>query len=175
MYCILMDKNTKSYYMKPTDFQFYAYSDEDLITKIPKDALLVGTECETQKELTTQLFNAGFKSGYIDDQFMILTKNDSYVYDPCQNEIAYAQFLLTKNSSYLDNMIMKEKLLTVCQIQGDSVLFPTVQLSDGDIAILCYTDLKRIPYKLFEKYGDYKIVRMTFDVKCIVNDKFIAE
>lgn len=175
MYCILMDQTTKSYYMKPTNFQFYVYSDESMVTKIPTNAVLVQTECETQKEITTQLFNAGFKSGFIDDKLVILNKNDSYIYDPCHNEIAYAQFLLTKDQSFLDKLIVKEKLLTICQIKDESVLFPTVQLSDGNIAVLCYTDLKRIPYNLFQKYQGYKIVRMTFDAMCIVNDRFIAE
>lgn len=175
MYCILMDKETKSFYMAPHEFFFHAYTGREYIKKIPPNAKLVETEFESKKEFTTMLYNAGFTRGYINNQLILLTKKDAYYYDKCLNEVAFAQYLLTKDTSYLENIIEKNKLLTVCKIQDNTVLFPTVQLKTGEIAVLTYTDLSRIPKSIFDKYPDFKIVKMTFDVKCIVNDKFIAE
>ena len=177
MYCVLMSRTTKSFYMKPHEFYFYAFSDfdEDMDLSEFKDARLVETECDTQKELTTILYNAGFSRGYLDGKLIQLTNKDSYYFDRCPNELAYAQYLLTDNTSYLENIIEKNRLITICKIKGQSVLFPTIQLGSGESAILTYTDLSRMPQELFKKYGDFRIVKMTFDAKCVVNDKFIAE
>ena len=179
MYLILMDHSyTYSYYMKPGKFEFYAFSNKENVKLIPPEAVLVETEYEDEKELFTKLFNAGFKKGYLDGKEVILnSRNNIYYYDPCINELAYAQYLLTKDQKYLNNLIVKEKLLTVCQIEEktNTILFPTVQLADGTLAVLCYTDLKRIPKDMFEKYIGYRIVRMSFNTSCVVNDSFIAE
>ena len=35
MYCILMDKETKSFYMAPHEFFFHAYTGREYIKKIP--------------------------------------------------------------------------------------------------------------------------------------------
>lgn len=175
MYCILMDKTTKSYFMAPHEFYFHAYTDPSFAKELPATSKLIRTECETQKEFTTMLYNAGFTRGYLDGRLIFLTKKDAYYFDRCPNEVAFAQYLLTDDTSYLENIIKKEMLLTVCKIEGDTILFPTVSIGEGQIAVLTYTDLSRIPKSIFDKYPDFKIVRMTFDVRCIVNDKFIAE
>ncbi len=176
MYCILMDKRTKTYYMKPHEFLFYAYSGPEMAENLDPNARLVETEYEDKKELTTNLYNAGFVKGYLDGQLIFLTKNDAYYYDRCPNEVSFAQFLLTQEEQYLATIIEKKKLLTVCKIQDDtSVLFPTITLSSGERAVLTYTDLSRIPKSVFDKYPDYRVVRMTFNVKCVVNDRFVAE
>lgn len=178
MYLIVMDKNTKAFYMKPHEFYFHAFSDREKISDVktyPLNARFVEVDCETKKELTTILYNAGFTRGYIDEKLTILTKDDAFYYDRNPNELAYAQYLLTDNTSYLENIIDKKKLLTVCKINGPQILFPTIELGNGDNAVLTYTDLSRIPKELFDKYKDFKVVKMSFNAKCVVNDKFIAE
>lgn len=177
MYCILMDRMTKTFYMKPHEFYFYAYTslDKTVDLDLDKTVRVVETECDTQKELTTILYNIGFTRGYLDGQLIILTSKDSYYYDRCPNELAFAQYLLTDNTGYLENIIDKKRLVTICKIEKDCVLFPTIQLGNGDTVILAYTELSRIPKELFDKYGGFRIVKMTFDAKCVVNDKFIAE
>ena len=79
MYYVVMDSKTESFFMKPRECSFYAYSDiEDVIIPPNSSKRLVETECEEQKELTTMMYNAGFKTGYIDNQSTILTKEDAY-------------------------------------------------------------------------------------------------
>ena len=176
MYYILMDAKTKSFYMKPRECAFYAYADaEDVMIPPDSNIRMVETECETKMELTTMLYNAGFRTGYINDVKIVLTKEDAFYYDMNPNEVAYAQYLLTGETSMLEEIIVKNRLLSVCKIEDNLVYFPTVELGNGDFAVLTYTDISRIPPKLFKKYQGFRIVKMTFDVKCVVNDKFIAE
>lgn len=176
MYYILMDSKTRSFYMKPRECAFYAYEDVNDIMLPPDSSIrLVETECETKLELTNMMYNAGFKTGYLNDQKIILTRSDAYTYDMNPNEVAYAQYLLTGDTKILEDIIIKEKLLSICKIEGDCTFFPTVELGNGQFAVLTYTDATRIPPKLFKKYQGFQMVKMTFDVKCVVNDKFIAE
>lgn len=162
--------------MKPRECAFFAYTNTDDILLPPESSIrLVETECETRLELTNLLYNAGFKTGYIDDKKIVLTKKDAYTFHPNPNEVAYAQYLLTKDTHMLEDIIVKENLLSICKIEGDRTFFPTVELENGQFAVLTYTDMTRIPPKMFRKYQGFQVIRMTFDVKCIVNDKFIAE
>lgn len=80
MYCILMDKETKSFYMAPHEFFFHAYTGREYIKKIPPNAKLVETEFESKKEFTTMLYNAGFTRGYI-NKLHARTHISSYRFD----------------------------------------------------------------------------------------------
>lgn len=196
MYKILMDKNTKSYYMAPREIAFHAYSSEGdkEWTKEEKDgAKVVQTDIEDVHELETMLYNAGFFYGYLDGKEVRLKKEFIYYYDRNPNEISYAQWLLTKDAGYLE-LIKKPYLITLCHIEENTVFFPTVlfsQMEDGSIrpfaevgkdlgyeavsAVLAYTDKSRIPMELFRKYDGWQCVRMTFHARCVVNGQFVVE
>lgn len=174
MYCILQDTNTKSYWMKPGEIAFYAYSDASKATVKQKNVQIVQTDIDDIRELSTMLYNAGFFHGYLDGQPFRLSKNSIYFYERNPNEVAYAQWLLTKDERYLE-MIRKPCLITLCKIDGDSVYFPTVMLETGEAAVLTYTDRARIPRELYNKYQGWRSVKMTFSARCVVNGKFVAE
>lgn len=174
MYCILMDKNTKSFYMKPRELCFYAFSSPERYDMHNENTRLIETEYSDLKEFTTMLFNAGFLYGYIDHQEIRIGKSNSYYLDKNINEVAYAQYLICHDEKYLE-LIKKKKLLSICKIEGDSILFPTVTLDNGMSAVLSYTDRVRIPQVLFDKYPDYRVVRMTFNIPCLVNGKFVVD
>ncbi len=176
MYCILKDSNTKTFYMKPREVCFYAYSDPSYFKNtFAPSARLVETEYDNLKALTTELFNAGFLFGYLDGEKIQLKRSDSYFYDQNCNELAYAQYLLTKDERYL-SIIKKNKLLTICQIKDDNILFPTVSLPDTkEEAILTFTSSLRIPAKIFEKYPGYKIVYVSYKIPCVINGSFIVD
>ena len=171
MFCILTDAKTHGFYMRPREISFYAYSSPEKFNSkgFDADARLVETECGSFKELTTELFNAGFIYGFLDDKPVRLSKSDAYYYNKNINEIAYIQYLLTKDESYLQIM-KKDKLLTVCRIEGGDIFFPTVTLPNGEDAILAYTDRMRIPTKIFEKYKNWKVVYMSYKAQCVVNN-----
>lgn len=175
MYSILMDVNTKSYYMSPGDVAFHAYSDISNVEIKSKNSRIVETDMEDPREFFTLLYNAGFLRGYMDGQPQKIVKSEVYFYNRNPNEIAYAQWLLTKDTRYLE-MIKKNNLFTLCKIDGDTIYFPTVTLESGeDTAVLAYTDKSRIPGELFDKYDGWRCVRMTFNARCVVNGTFIAE
>lgn len=175
MYCILMDTKTKSFYMNPEQVRFYAYSSPEKYEEDIVNAVLVETEMEEYYEFMTYLYNAGFIYGFLDGELIRIKKQDVAYYKQNSNEIIYAQYLLTKSDDYL-KYIKKKNLVTLCSLSEDrmSVYFPTVNIDDGKVAVLTYTDVSRIPMEMREKYNGWRIVNMTFDAVCIVNGKFVA-
>lgn len=174
MYSILMDMQTKSFYMEPRNVEFMAFSSPSKCLNVPQNARLIETEYTDKKEFTTMLYNAGFNSGLIDGVRVRITREDAYYYSRNNNEILYAQYILTKDERYLQS-VNKKLLMSVCKIENETALFPTVQLDDGGYAVLAYTDRIRIPQILFDKYAGYKTVKMSFNIRILVNGKFIAE
>ena len=175
MYCILMDIQTKSFYMKPEVIEFYAFSDPDEYHDYFTNAMLQGLDIEDYKEFLTYLYNQGFTKGYIDGHPVRIKKSDALYYKQNANEAVYAQYLLTKDEKFL-SIIKKSNLCTLCKIDNDTklVYFPTVKLEDGTNAVLAYTDISRIPEEMLRKYDGWRVVRMTFDATCIVNSSFVA-
>lgn len=174
MYSVLMDTNTKSFYMEPRSVEFVAYSSPSNCVKRPVESKLIETEYTDKKEFTTMLYNAGFTSGTMDGKPMKIFSSDAYFYARNNNELLYAQYMLTGDERYLQS-INKKLLISVCKIENGNAYFPTVELEDGDYAILAYTDRARIPQMLFDKYSDYRTVKMSFNARALVNGKFIAE
>lgn len=175
MYCILMDTKTKSFYMQPDQIRFYAYTSPDKYEEDIVSAILVETETDDYYEFMTYLYNNGFIYGYLDGELVHIKKGDVVYCKQNSNELIFAQHLLTKNDDYL-KYIKKQGLFTLCNLSEDkkSVLFPTVIIDDGTVAVLTYTDATRIPTEMREKYDGWRMVNMTFDVVCIVNGKFVA-
>lgn len=174
MYCILMDSKTKCFYMEPGVVAFHAFSDASKVSIRRKNARIVETDIEDINELDTLFYNAGFVYGYLDGKERRIMKGNVYFYDKNPNEIAFSQYLLTKDTKYL-SLIKKPKLITLCRIDGKSILFPTVEMEDGSKAVLTYTDYSRMPANLLEKYSGWKTVQMSFNTKCMVNGEFIME
>ena len=177
MYCIMMDSKTKCFYMAPGEIAFVAFSSPEKydprVVKSPT-ARLVETDYDDPKEFTTALYNAGFSYGTVDGEEARLTRASSYYYDVNSNEVLFAQYALTGNTDVL-KLLSKRKLVTVCKIEGNQVYFPTVTLPTGESAVLTYTDRVRIPQKIFDKYSSWRVVRMTFDARCVVNSQVIVE
>ena len=175
MYSVLMDTKTKSFYMDKGELKFYAFTDEDKCEDIPEDSKLATLDINDYQELMTFFYNAGFVYGYVDGELTRIKKADVLYLKQNMNEIVYAQYLLTKDSRYLQ-IIKKQNLYTLCSINNEKgvVLFPTVNVDEGN-AVLTYTDIARIPSEMFEKYPGWKVVRMTFEALCVVNGRFIAE
>ena len=175
MYCILKDINTKSYYMNAGDVAFHAYSDPKFAERTGKNARLIETDIDDLKEFNTMLYNAGFLRGYMDGNPVKLSKSDVYYYDRNPNDIAFAQWKLTGDERYLE-MIRKNNLRTLCRVEGESIYFPTVLLpEEEETAVLAYTDPLRIPKELFDKYDGWRMVKMSFDTKCVVNGAFVTQ
>lgn len=174
MFYIVMDRNTGTYYMEPGQIAFYAYTDPSNMHINKKNVRLIPTELEDIKELETMFYNAGFFMGFIDNDEFHIKKTDIYYFNRNPNEVFYAQYLLTKEERYLEQ-IRKHQLITLCSLKENSVLFPTCQNESGDYYVLTYTDTNRIPEKIFRQYPGWSIVKMTFPVKCLVNGNFMAE
>lgn len=175
MFCVLMDPKTKSFYMQPNEIKFYAYSDREEYTNYFKNANLVELDIEDYNEFLTYMYNQGFINGYLDNNPIRIKKSDVLSYSLNCNEIVYSQFLLTKDEHFLST-IKKSKLVTLCKVDNDEkvVYFPTVKLEDDTKAVLAYTDIARIPPMMYKKYDGWRIVRMTFDLTCVVNGSFVA-
>ena len=169
-----MDTKTKSFYMEPRNVEFVAFSSPSKCKTKPANSRMIETEYTDRKEFTTMLYNAGFNAGTIDGDRVKLNDMDSYFYARNNNEILYAQYVLTGDERYLQS-INKKLLMSVCKIENEMALFPTVELDDGGFAVLAYTDRTRIPQVLFDKYADYKTVKMSFNARALVNGRFIAE
>ena len=169
-----MDAKTKSFYMEPRNVEFVAFSSPSRCRNKPLNSRLIETEYTDRKEFTTLLYNSGFNAGTIDGDRVRLDDSDSYFYARNNNEILYAQYMLTGDERYLQS-INKKLLMSVCKIENEMALFPTVELDDGGFAILAYTDKTRIPQVLFDKYSDYRTVKMSFNARALVNGKFVAE
>ncbi len=176
MYCVMMDVETKTYYMKPREIKFYAFSSPSKRSMEPNSkSVLVETELTDKKELTTGLFNAGFDEGFLDGNHIHIGKADAHFIDRNKNEICFGQFILTNDEKYLQS-IEKKKLYSLCKITEDGANFPTITDENGELAVLCYTDRQRIPQILFDKYSDgYRVVRMSFAVPVFVNSKFYLD
>ena len=173
MYCILMDKRTKAHYMLPDRMCFYTFTSPDKYTQRNQNARLVETEYDNYGDLITDLYNAGFSQGFLDDKIIYINKKDAYYLNRNSNEAAYAQYILTKKPTYL-SLIKKKDLVTICKIDGDAIYFPTVKINE-EVAVLTYTDRLRIPQKLFDNYPGYRVVKMSYNVKCVVNGQVVAE
>lgn len=182
MYCVIKDTNTKSYYMNPGDVAFHAYSDPELVEKLGKSSRVIETDIDDEKELQTMLYNAGFYRGYMDGAPIKISRNDIYYYDWNPNDIAYAQWQLTGDERFLE-MIRKSSLVTLCKVDGETIYFPITRLpetfleegEEGPVfAVLAYTDPLRIPKILFDQYEGWRLVKMTFDARCVVNGAFVA-
>ena len=178
MYCILMDDKIKSFYMNPGEPLFYAYSspskrkDEEAVFGRTR---LVEMDISDKKELFTELYNSGFTDGYLDGERIHISARDIYYIDRNPNELCFAQYMLTNDERYL-KQIDKKELYALCKIDGDKAIFPMTKLADDSYAVLTYTDKSRIPQLLFDKYNDnYRIVKMSFSVKVLVNSKFTLE
>lgn len=175
MYCILMDKNTGSFYMEPKEIKFYAFSDPEECDTYFRNSKLVALDIDDYREFMTYLYNAGFINGYLDGRPVRIKKGDVLFYKQNCNEVVFSQYVLTTDSTYL-KMINKSSLVSLCKIDNNkgTVYFPTVKLEDGTNAVLAYTDISRIPKEMREKYAGWRTVRMTFDTVCIVNGTFVA-
>lgn len=160
--------------MRPREIAFHAYTSPEKRNINGNSLRLIQTDIEDIKELETVMFNAGFYEGFIDGKKYHLSKNDIYYFDRNPNEICFAQFLLTKDESFL-RLIKKERLYTLCETRAKEVMFPTVRLKTGERAILTYTSKERIPAEMWEKYKNYKVVLATFPARCVVNNTYIAE
>lgn len=168
MYCVLLDKVTGGYYMPPDDVRFYAYSDMSRCVNKPVNTRLVETEYETEEELKTIMFSAGFLRGYIDDNPVLIRNNDLISFYRDNNDISYCQYLLTKKKIYLEN-IHPSKLFTLCKVVDNQAYFPSLR-SENKISILAYTSAKRITRALYEKYPGYKLIKIGFDADLVIND-----
>lgn len=175
-YYILMDSRTKTFYMRPGQRNFFAYTDLSFFEDDfePSAKLSENRDMSDLKEFTTAMYNSGFASGYLDGKLINLARSDAEYTHFNENEILFAQYILTGEKQYLER-IRKEKLLTVCKNEGTRVLFPVVELPDGREAILSYTSKEYIPPTIAEKYPDpeWKYVYVTFEFPCLVNDAYI--
>ena len=186
MYSVLKDIRTGTYYMAGNKTSFYAFTDTDnfSIKEIPpadrKNVRLVTTDIDDKRELETDLYNAGFFEGFLDGKNYRLQKKNLYYWKRNPNEIAYAQHMLTGDKRYL-TYIKKDKLITLAKLDNrkqdenptGAVYFPTVRLDSGDFAVLTYTSESRFSDGFLDKYRGWCVVRMSWDAKCIVNDRFI--
>ena len=102
MYSVLMDAKTKTYFMDPGQALFHAFSDPSQAEIRKKNSRLVETDIDDVRELETMLYNAGFFRGYLDGKPYRLSKQRIYFYDRNPNEIAYAQYQMTKDEKYLE-------------------------------------------------------------------------
>ena len=172
MYYILFDKKTSFPYMNPNEFMFYCYTDKENVI-CPKDTRLVAVEWN-KKELCTYFYNLGFCSGRIDKNEIILNIKNIYYKDRNINDLAYCQYIISKNETILEDLLDKNHLYTIAKTENDKIFFPTINV-DGEDYVLTYTAIKRIPAKLFKKYNGFAIVKNTFDTKCIINNKIILK
>ena len=176
MYYVLMDQTTGSFYMTPGDMSFRAYSDPVFYSEKKRNAKLVAMDLDSKPELETYLYNSGFFHGLLDNEPVKISKQNLFYYDRNPNEIAFAQYQITKDKRYLD-LIRKSKLLTLCKLENGAIYFPTTTIKTQtgvEKYVLAYTDRSRMPNELLEKYSGWKGVYMTFDTRCIVNEVFIA-
>jgi len=173
MYSVLFDTNTGSFYMTPDEAAFHVYSDSSHLDIKRRNATLMDAGTSSISELETKLYNAGFFYGYLDGKEYKLSKKKIAFYDRNPNDVMFAQYLLTNDKKYLE-LIKKQKLVTLCRIDGEKVFFPTIELESGEKAVLTYTDEDRIPDTLYEKYEGWKKVKMTFHAKCVVNGSFVV-
>ena len=58
----------------------------------------------------------------------------------------------------------------MCKLENENAIFPTVE-KDNLYYIVAYTSKNRISQELLKKYPDYKIIKITFNVPFILNEK----
>ena len=168
MYYVLTDNKTGGIYMPPADMSFFVYTDALTCATRPIKTSLIETEYDTEKEIKTVLWRAGFLRGFIDDEPVDITPSDILVYSRNANDLYYCQYLLTKKDIYLDGISTKD-LFTVCKLENDDAIFPTVE-RNGVLYILAYTDKKRISKELLTKYPDYKVIKTSFNAPFVLNE-----
>lgn len=178
-YYILKDAKTRTYYMRAREVSFFVFTSEtrfkaDMFTN---DARLVATDIDDFRTLATELYNAGFTFGYVDGKPIEIKPENALYYDRNANEIAFAQYILTNDERYLA-ILRKRNLLTICQIEGDQIKFPMVEVEPGKSAILAYTSAGRIPPKMLESemYKGYHVIYLAYSTPYIVvNEQVIVE
>ena len=168
MYYVLMDSKTGGIYMPPADISFFVYTDPEACAVKPLKTFLLGTEYDTLEEIKTVMWRVGFLRGFVDDEPVDITPNDIMVLDRNANDLYYSQYLLTKKDMYLEGITIKN-LYTLCKLEGDDAIFPTVEKNDI-FYILAYTDKRRISKELINKYPDYKIIRTSFKAPFVLNE-----
>ena len=168
MYCILMDKKTNSFYMPKGELSFFVYSNPSKCVEKPENTKIVETEYETEAEIRTIMWQAGFLRGFIDDAPVIIQNSQVMAFGRNSNEILFAQYLLTRNPKYLDGI--RSDFYTICkQTEDNKIMFPVVY-DNKEYKILAYTSKSRITKKLRDKYPSYKIIRIHFNAPYILND-----
>lgn len=168
MYGILHDTRTGGIYMPPGDISFYAYSDSSKCISRPVKTYLLETEYDTEEEIKTILWQEGFLRGFIDDEPIIIKPSEILAFGRNANDLYYCQYKLTNKIEYLEGVSIRD-LWTLCKIDGDNAIFPTIQ-KDGVYYILAYTSQSRISQELVKKYSDYKVVRTSFNVPFMLNE-----
>ena len=168
MYCILMDKNTISFYMPEGELSFFVYSGPGKCVVKPENTKIIETEYETEAEIRTIMWQAGFLRGFIDDAPVVIQNSQVMAFGRNSNDILFAQYILTKNPKYLDGIL--PEFYTICKKTADNkIMFPVVY-DNNEYKILVYTAKSRIKKKLRDKYPDYKITKIHFDAPFILND-----
>ncbi len=176
-YYILHDAKTKTYYMRAREASFFVFTSESKFkaNMFSENARLVATEIDDFRTLATTLYNDGFNYGYVDGKPITIKPENAIYYDRNSNEIAFAQYVLTSDERYL-SIIRKRNLLTLCQIEGDQIKFPMVEVSEGNFAILAYTSAGRIPSKLFEMYKGYHIIYLSYSTPyLVINEQLLVD
>lgn len=150
--------NTKSefFYMKPDIPMFYVYTKPELYQEEIKDVILKRVQLEAN-ELQTLLFNAGFLSGYFDNQAERLKRDTVLFYERNPNQLYFEQYLLTNDESWLKNIRVR-KLYALCKLQGDDVLYASVTDDESEgFYILTFTN-RTIPKEVLDRYPDFSVV-----------------
>lgn len=174
MYLILYDLKTNGIYMPPGDISFYVYSDISHCISRPLKTYLLETEYDTEDEIKTVLWKAGFLRGFIDDEPVTIRPVDVLAFGRNANDIYYSQYLLTNKKEYLEGVSIKD-LWTLCKLEDENALFPTIK-KDNLYYIFAYTSSDRISKELMNKYPDYKMIKITFNVPFLLNEKiYISE
>ena len=168
MYCILYDTKTGGIYMPPGNMVFYAYKDPSRCLDKPLNTRLIETEYDTEQEIKTIMWKAGFLRGYIDDSPVNIASSDVLCFGRNANDVIYCQYILTHKKEYLDGLNSKN-LYTLCKIEGNDVLFPAVKEKEH-YAILAYTSPDRMSKALFDKYQGYRMIRISFFAPFIINE-----
>lgn len=169
MYLILYDSKTNGIYMPPEDISFYAYSDISRCINRPIKTYLLETEYESEDEIKTILWQAGFLRGFIDDEAVIIKPTDVLAFGRNANDIYFCQYILTNKKEYLEGVSIRN-LYTLCKLENENAIFPTAE-KDNLYYIVAYTSKNRISQELLKKYPDYKIIKITFNVPFILNEK----
>lgn len=189
-YRILMDTQTKTYFMFPNEFRFHVYTEEFDLDYLPIEILsnpnhyVLQTEIDDISTLETYLFNVGFTEGFLDGRLYHIDKANILYFNPNPNYLLFAQYLLTKNheqkncANYLQG-IDKEKLWTYGKPEGTRMTLPSVMTKRG-VKVLSYTEQKYIPEIIKDKYikDGYSLIQLgelSNHIKVVINDYEICD